>query len=195
MTEVKRESPLVDIANRELSFADISIQEKAFLGHFNLRGDPGNSAFATAVFEVIKLPIPMQPSTMSSNEQASILWLGPDEWLIVTDSDKSGDDLQILRGSLSAQFSALTDISSGQTVLKVSGTNARRLLSKGTTLDLHPASFKIGQCAQTVMAKCGVTLYLENESDPAYHVLVRRSFADYLWHWLEDACVEFGSAA
>jgi hypothetical protein len=30
---------------------------------------------------------------------------------------------------------------------------------------------------------------------PSFHLYTRRSFSDYLWHWLEDAAREYGVVA
>ena len=44
----------------------------------------------------------------------------------------------------------------------------------------------------TLLAQAGIILHqTENES---YEIYVRRSYADYLWHWLMDAGRGFGIA-
>jgi len=50
--------------------------------------------------------------------------------------------------------------------------------------------FKAGQCAQTRLAKATMTLSpLADET--GFEVIIRRSFADYLLLWLQDAAVAF----
>jgi sarcosine oxidase subunit gamma len=51
-------------------------------------------------------------------------------------------------------------------------------------LDLHPRVFTIGQCAQTHVAKVPVLL---RPIAGGIELVVRRSFADSLWQWLETA--------
>jgi len=75
-------------------------------------------------------------------------------------------------------------------ILELSGDKARALLLKGCPLDLHPSVFKPGQCAQSVLGKTSVTLWQIADA-PVYRMIVRRSFADYLGHWLIDAAREF----
>jgi sarcosine oxidase subunit gamma len=70
------------------------------------------------------------------------------------------------------------------------GAAARRLLTKGCTLDLHPGVFGPGQCAQTGLAKAGV-LIRPLPDNSGYDLIVRRSFADYLWQWLLRAGREY----
>ena len=53
-----------------------------------------------------------------------------------------------------------------------------------------------GAVAQSLLAKADVILHriepLEGEGGPVFDVYVARSFADYLWGWLEDAVQEYG---
>ena len=57
-------------------------------------------------------------------------------------------------------------------------------------LDLHPREFEPGQCAQTRLAKAG--MIVSPLADGAgFEVIVRRSFADYLLRFLQDAAVAF----
>jgi sarcosine oxidase subunit gamma len=87
----------------------------------------------------------------------------------------------------------VTDVSSGQTVIAIDGEYARDLLAKGCTLDLHPRVFGPGACAQTLLAKAPV-LICQRRDATRFELIVRRSFADYLWRWLEEAAKEFGMA-
>jgi sarcosine oxidase subunit gamma len=103
-----------------------------------------------------------------------------------------------LRAALAEQRCAVTDVSESRTCIHVRGPRARDLLAKGCPLDLHPRVFGPGRCAGTLMAKAGVTLHQVAGDDapdgPAYDLYTTRSFADYLWRWLEDAAREYGLA-
>ena len=69
-------------------------------------------------------------------------------------------------------------------------TGARRP-AKGCPLDLQPDVFRPGDCAQTHLAKANVLLQALDDA-PTFHLTVTRSFAKYLWLWLDDAGQEFG---
>ena len=56
-----------------------------------------------------------------------------------------------------------------------------------------PRQFRPGRCAQTGLARAGVLIH-QTGAEPAYDIYVDRSFAEYLWTWLEDAAAEFGFA-
>ena len=129
------------------------------------------------------------PSPTAIGKQA--LWLGPDEWLIVTPPDEQDAVEDALVEALSGVFSSVTDITGGQTLITLSGEHSRDVLAKGCSLDLHPRAFGEGRCAQTVVAGSNVIL-LWAGAEPSFDLIVRRSFAEYLALWLHDAASEYG---
>jgi sarcosine oxidase subunit gamma len=69
------------------------------------------------------------------------------------------------------------------------------VLAKGCPLDLHPRAFATGNCAQSLLAKASVLIHLPNDDaqrGPTFDLYVARSFAHYLFAWLEDAGREYG---
>ena len=200
MPEVpKTESPLAEFWRRRNSKANpanagLRFTERPFLTHLNLRGDPNDRSLQAAVQSALQLNLPVVANTTSSSSDTSILWLGPDEWLVITTAGKATQlEASIGRENSSLHY-ALTDVSSGQTVLSVSGPNVLDVLEQGCALDLDPAKFKAGECAQTHLGKSNITIWHPSES-VAYNIVVRRSFADYVALWLEDAANGVGFEA
>jgi len=172
---------------RSASANDASIQLtiRADLGHINLRGDSGNADFVAAVELTLGQPLPLNPNTVS-NGSHSILWLGPNEWLILsrlTGASKTVADISRATGDF---HSAVNDLSGGQIAISMSGKGVRELLARGCTLDLHPRKFGPGMCAQSGLAKAAVLVAVPDE-DGEFLLVVRRSFSDYLVSWLIDA--------
>ena len=120
-----------------------------------------------------------------------MLWLGPNEWLVVVPAQRLERIERALREALDGQHAAVTDVSHGRTVLTLSGPDARAVLAKGCPLDFHPRAFPAGRCAQSRLAKCQVLIHLVT-AEPEFEIYVARSFAEYAWSWLEDAGREFG---
>lgn len=180
MAEILR-SALHDAAGGRLQ-----IEEIPGLHYVSLRGDPAAPAVAGAVTDVLKIALPLRPNTLAASETAKVFWLGPEEWLLVSLSQSAAEIVSGLRLSLGGLHSAVTDVTSGCTTVRLRGAGSRDVLAKGCTLDLHPRAFGDGQCAQTLLAKAPVLI----EALPATQdcqLIVRRSYADYLWHWLHDA--------
>lgn len=192
---VRRESPLVRFepgrrAGAPPAQAGVALGERAFLGHLDLRGDASDERFVRAAGEVLDVGLPLEPNTAVEGPACVALWLGPDEWLVCTPPDAQLELRERLREALGGLLAALTDVSSGQTVITFAGPNARDVLAKGCPLDLHPRAFAPGRCAQSRIAK-SAALIRQVDDSPAFEIVVRRSFADYLWSWLEDAAREY----
>ena len=172
--------------------AAVIISERPFLGHLNLRGDPQDAGFTSAAAPVLGFGLPTQPNTVANNGDLLALWLGPDEWHIVTPPDAQAPLMDSLEAAFDGMHVAVTDVTGGQTVITISGPAARDVLAKGCPLDLHPKVFKPGDCAQTLLAKANVIIRCVDGESPCYELIVRRSFAEYAAGWLEDAGVEYG---
>ena len=186
----QQQSPLVQIDLRAPRGAAPRIEEKPFLGFINLRGRAENTGFLAAVLKVLGIEPPTTPNTVAEAGDRRVYWLGPDEWLIVTPPGQQEQLKKDLLQALEGVFCSVVDNSSGLTTLHITGDNAAALLATDCPLDLHPQEFKPGQCAQTRLAKAGMTLSPLSQQ-PGFEVIIRRSFADYLLQWLQDAAVAF----
>ncbi len=186
----RRNSPLVQCVKDELANDVIGLAERPFLGHLNLRGD--FNSLNPSVKQVFGVDLPEQANTVSVEGAGIALWTGPDEWLLIHRSDEDADRVADLDRLTADAHVSVVDVSSAQTVIYVSGTHARDVLARGCPLDLHSRVFGTGQCAQTHFGHIPVTVWLDNArpdpiANPGFNVVVRRSFADYLWRLLDDA--------
>lgn len=181
----RRESPLARFGEPPLLQHEqgLSVAERPFLGHVSLRGNPRSQPFLRACAEVLGYDLPRKPNTTEANGGSAAFWLGPEEWLILTPPDGSSPLLAQLDGALEGRFYAANDLSAGQTVVSLSGPSAPEVLRRGCGLDVHPKAFEVGQCAQTAFAKTSVLL-CKWEATPRFELVIRRSFAEYLWLWL-----------
>jgi len=173
--------------------AGVIARERPFLGHINLRGDAEDPRFVGAISNVLGVELPIEGNTVNDGLGNVVYWLGPNEWLIVTPVERETIIEEELRVALGGLHVAITDVSGGQTVVQLHGPHVRDVLAKGCPIDLHPRVFAIGQCAQSHLGKAPV-LIGQLETQPYYEIIVRRSFADYLWVWLENAAAEYGFA-
>ncbi len=186
----QQESPLVQINFEEPKGNAPLIEEVSFLGYINLRGRSDSMAFVAAVLKVLGTEPPVEANTVVESGDFRIFWLGPDEWLVTTPTGQASKVQDELKAELKDVFSSVVDNSSGLTMLKITGDNATNLLNRDCPFDLHPRVFKPGQCAQTRLAKAGMTITPVNDSS-GFEIIIRRSFADYIGLWMQDACVEF----
>ena len=171
--------------------AGVVLGECPVRGMLALRGDSDSAEFRSAVSTVLGFDLVVEPLTSARQRDVSMLWLGPDEWLIVTPDRRRERVERTLREALDGRHAALVDVSHSRTILALSGPGARAVLSKGCPLDLHPRAFPAGSCAQSRLAKCQVLIHLVRET-PEFEIYLPRSSGEYLWLWLEDAGSEFG---
>jgi len=162
-----------------------------------LRGQANDPAFAQAIGKSLGLSLPTTACTDSEQVRGcQLLWRGPDEWLLVALKHDAAWYLDKLSKPLQGLHVALVDVSESRTVIRLSGPHARSVLNKGCSIDLHPRSFAPGQVVATRLARSHVILHQTQAgpsgSNPVYEIYVHRSFAEYLWSWMEDAAREYG---
>jgi sarcosine oxidase subunit gamma len=159
-----------------------------FLTMTNLRV-PRDGRATDAVTDVLGVAPPTRPNTVVRGDVGSVIWLGPDEWLVVGERAAPETQEAELRAAVTPFGGAAVDVSGQRVSLTLRGRHVRDVLAKGCALDLHPSVFGPGSCAQTTLGRAGVVL-LAGDEPGAFTVLVRQSFACYLADWLVDAAEE-----
>ncbi|WP_017608911.1 sarcosine oxidase subunit gamma [Nocardiopsis xinjiangensis] len=195
MAEIRGESPLAPRAKllAEASVPDVlELGEIPFLTQVALRLDP-EGAEAARVGAALGAPLPLAPGTSVVAGDLLVLWMGPDEWLVMGEQGRAPEVVSALTRSLEGEHGAVVDVSGQRTTLEVAGPRAEEFLNKGCPLDLHPFSFGPGRCAQTLLARTEVALLRRHGTTPVFWVLVRSSFARHLAGWAADAAAEYGA--
>jgi sarcosine oxidase subunit gamma len=193
MTDSRWRSPLAHRA--PLTAGDAArLTERPFIDLHVLRGDPARVAAGVEAATGVRLPVTARGS--ESDAMRSILWLSPDEWLLV------GADAATaarLAEALAGVHHQLVDVSDYYTTIEVGGAALRALLAKLVAVDLHPRSFRRGEVLGTLLGSLNVWLWLTaDERDaggPCARLFVRRSHADHAWCLLAEAGREWGLPA
>ncbi|MEL6202577.1 MAG: sarcosine oxidase subunit gamma [Pseudomonadota bacterium] len=126
------------------------------------------------------LELPKKPNHSAMAGSRFAFWLGPDEWLVV---DPKENPIKALM-NVDVVHSGV-DISQRNTTVLVSGPAASDVINAGCPRDLSPSVFPVGHCARTVFGKVEIVLFHVREN--VYRIEVWRSFADYLFTYLETA--------
>jgi len=193
-----RQSPLAHLQLFAASTAapdeiGVSMREHAHRTMVTLRGEVSDETFRSSVAAIVGVEPPAEPLTATAGGSQSILWMGPDEWLVVASPDLRESLPARLAASLEGQHAAAVEVGESMTVIALSGPRARDVIAKGCTIDLHPSVFGPGRVVRTLLAKAGVILH-QTDDAPTFEIYVHRSFADYAWRWLDDAGLEYGVA-
>lgn len=118
------------------------------------------------------------------------LWLGPDEWLLLTHESEGGMAREAMESALKGLPHSLTDVSHRQTGIEIRGARAAALLNSHCMLDLDEAAFPTGMCTRTLFAKAEIVLW--RRAADHFHIEVWRSFAPYMAGLLGEAALDIG---
>lgn len=116
------------------------------------------------------------PNAATTWEGRDVLWLGPDEWLVVGDPGSEGEIVRALADALRGSHVSVLDVGANRIVFDLP--DALDLLSTACGLDLDPTRWTPGRCAQTLVGHAQVILHQRDERTT--RVFVRPSFAAYL---------------
>jgi sarcosine oxidase subunit gamma len=124
------------------------------------------------------------PCTFTSGDGVDVLWMGPDEYLVLAVPGRQAE----LEASLSRESDAVVDVSAQRNVVRLTGPHAAEVLAHGCSIDLEMSP--PGTCVQTLLARTGIVLMVREDG---FTILVRQSFSDYFHAWLADASREYVS--
>ncbi len=192
--DVPFESPLhhvelAKIAEHGESQGGVVFRELS-LGLLTLRCTP-NAEQATSIEAILGVALPSKPltSVSSASGELTVMWISPDEWLLQVPQDKAFELETRFFAEVGGHYS-LVNVSGGNTVFDLSGEDVVKVLKKSTPIDFHDSEFPVGKVVSSIFAKSGATIC--RTAEQSYQLVVRRSFADYLWLWLQDASKEYG---
>jgi sarcosine oxidase subunit gamma len=163
--DVTARSPL---AERSGHLERLGARELVFLAQVDVRADPSTAT---------SLGFPAEPNTVASGLDRDVLWLGPDEWLVVGHTGAASALVAELETTLGGVHHSVVDVSANRTVIELVSPSRHEILSSACPIDLHPRSWGDGRCAQTVF---GAAQILLQEREGTTRVFVRPSFAGYV---------------
>ncbi|MGW4065706.1 sarcosine oxidase subunit gamma [Amycolatopsis sp. NPDC004747] len=132
---------------------------------------------------LLGVPLP-GPCTFTSGNDVDLLWMGPDEYLVLAAPGRQAE----LEAALSGACDAVVDVSAQRNVFRLTGAHAADALAHGCAIDLEVSP--PGTCVQTLFARTGIVLMVREDG---FTILVRQSFSDYFTAWLADASLEYVS--
>lgn len=178
---VERIHPL---QNRRGASAHVGLTPAPPAIRISLRAGPGEVA---ALSGAIGLDLPQTPKTavVGADGMRAVLWLGPDEWLLIDDGE-NGEAADILaRLAATGVLHSAVDVSHRNTAIVVTGEGAAGVLSAGCPQDLSLQAFPVNACSRTVLGKIEIVLW--RMADDMFRVECWRSFSDYAFTFLAEA--------
>ena len=190
-------SPLASalkLSSNELSIAALpkatafAMGERPFPVKIALIGE--GEAFTAAASMALGVALPLEPNAAAQQGNVTILWLSPEEWLVVTAQSDSEKIEQKLHQSMQGICALVVDVSDRWATITLKGSQAQTVLSKGMSLNVESPQFGPGHCASTTLAQAQVILH-QLDDFPTFDVYVDSTFAEPLWCWLNNAAQEF----
>ena len=174
MTAEMLRSPLAHVSDALervaiLTAGTVTAAEIGWLSQISLRASP-------MLVERLPFHVPTEPNTAGSAGGLDTLWLGPDEWLLVTD-EPAEQALASIDETLAGHHHAAVDVSANRAILELRGDARSALLATRCPIDLDRRSWNAGRCAQTLFGRAQVLLHERND---ATRLFVRPSFGGYV---------------
>ena len=185
---LKRENTIIDLKDEVIKdYGGIKFKEIAFAQKINIRGDSNSKEFMSLNGKILQSVLPTIPNTYTKSEKIKILWLGPNEWLIVDESQYNKDLISKLE-NINNEESNVTDVSENRTIIRIKGKKIFTLLSKFLVLDLDKNLANNFSVAQTLFVKVPIILVLNenNKDNIEIDLYANKSHANYVYNLLID---------
>ena len=161
--------------------------EITLLGYIHLRGNVQNNNFLGAVKKATGMDLPTAACSLSVASSVTILNLSPDEWMLVCPREQRAALQQSLTSTLTGIHSQVLNNSGGYTSVWLQGKQATEALQHCTVYNLH--ALTPNKVVGTTFGKASVIIY---RLDNGFCLVLRRSFANYIWRYLARAATPYG---
>ena len=173
------------------TYNNFSMKEKTPVAKINLRGDLENKDFASKAGKILGMILPKEACSTSTKEKITCMWLGPNEWLLVSNDPltKESNDYELeellFKDISKTNLGAVTNVSDHYTIFNLTGSNIFEILSKGSPFNFNSENFGDNKVVQTLLNHIDVTIHKKTKED--VDLYVRRSFSNHLWAWVKDS--------
>lgn len=187
-----RRSPLAHRDPIEAPDSMLRQAERPFEAKLILRAE---AAVATRAAAALELELP-EACRFTEGGGVFFGWLSPDEYLI-TGAEGTEEALTAkLAEALGDAHYLISNVTDYYTTIAYGGPKAREALMKLSTLDLHPRGFQQGDLKGSVFMHANAWIAQRAGDDAnggaSFDLIVRWSFADYLWGALAHSGREWG---
>ncbi|MBZ0218192.1 MAG: hypothetical protein K8F25_16675, partial [Fimbriimonadaceae bacterium] len=144
----------------------------------------GGDKLAKAIFSAYKTAIPaVGQSAVSKDTDARLLGMRPNQFFLLFDPSGANPVDEVAKKLAAAAY--LTDQSDAWVMFSISGPNARSMLARICTIDLHSDVFREDQVARTMIEHLSATII--RETGDKFLLLSPRSSAKSFLHALETS--------
>ncbi|EJL30857.1 sarcosine oxidase gamma subunit [Novosphingobium sp. AP12] len=139
-----------------------------------------------AVSTLLNLPLP-DTSQVAERGESRVFRVAPGEWMLVGVA-ATNVERQLAEADADLGLWHCAEMTDAYTVLTLTGQDARDLLAKGCSLDMHPRALAAGHCAGTLLAQ--IDLLVHKVTEDRYELYCDRSWAGHVVAWLQQTETE-----
>lgn len=156
----------------------IIVRERPFIGDLGLDADPEDQQLLIAIGEVMGVAQPLTVNRISCMGRLAILWVNENSWLVLPPTGAHESVYQALHETFGSDL-ALHETRSGKLSAELTPAAINYLLSSSNTRKFSDQDLSEHSLSQ------GVNILTLQETQD-YDILVRKSCAENLWHWLQQ---------
>lgn len=168
----------------------VRVRAAGLTGMVTIRAELAGPTVKSAIGRVTGVDVPGQGAT-ATNDECSLLWMSPDELLLVCPYDEAPDLVAELTQALAGRPHLVANVSDARAVFDLTGAGLRNVLAKLTPIDLRGRSFLPGQVRRTRLAQVAGAIWLRDEESA--RLLAFRSVAPYVFDLLKTAADPAGA--
>jgi len=171
------------------SYSDLDMKEIKPIMKLIIRGKTKD--FITAIEKKLNIILPTIANTSTSGEALTALWLSPDEWMLVSNNTLSNDtntyevEDNLIKNISKVNLGAITNVSDQFVMINIKGNKVFDLFATGSPFNFNEFKNKKGSVVQTILSHIDVIIHLTGINE--VNLLVRRSFSEHLYSWLNDS--------
>ena len=139
------------------------------------------------IIDNLNLPKPLK---VTSNDTTRILWMGPNNWLIVSSKLDLLDSESV---KIDKMNFALTNLSNSKAIIEIEGDLTNEVLKKGCPLNID--AMKKDDCSNSIFNSISVTLDIVSDNPKKTRLICSRSYGESFYHSITDASLEYGYIA
>lgn len=175
--------PVTALANAT-SDGPVRIEETGPHGMITLRGVLSDGTIASAVQTATGLAMPAQRG-ITSDAGKTLIWMGPDEALILLPRADLPATLSALTGALGSAHALAADMSDARAVFRITGDDAhvREVLARLAPVDMD--RFPLGEVRRTRLAQVAAAIW--SPEPGVVQLICFRSVAQYVFDLLTEA--------
>jgi sarcosine oxidase, subunit gamma len=147
--------------------------------------------FISTIGKNLNMLLPTEANTSTSGETLTAFWLSPDEWMLISNEVVKEDtntyvvEDNLINNISKTNLGAITDVSDQFVMINIKGTKVFDLFATGSPFNFNEFKNKKGFVVQTLLSHIDVIIHHKGMNE--VNLLVRRSFSEHLYSWLNDS--------